>query len=170
MRIRLATHAVRLAAFAALALAVLVGSGTGAAWATGGRPSGGTVPKRLADVTVHKAGSLSGNKVTFTITVRNKGPNAAKDVVLIDAIPPQLSFVSMQRSGVAANCGRSGRTITCRVSDLLWADESSFLRLTVVTQIANSSARQVVNTALVFTSTPDPKPSNNVDHVTVRLR
>ena len=70
-----------------------------------------------ADVEIVKTASdakpRGGDVVTFTLTVRNLGPDAARDVVVRDALPVGLTFVSASKP-----CARVGAIVSCDLGDL----------------------------------------------------
>lgn len=112
-----------------------------------------------ADVAV----ATSGGGATFTITVRNNGPNDAENVVLNDAIPSGSTFASWtQTSGPNFTCstpapGASG-TINCTLN--IFAGLAGKATTAEFALALNTSA-QVVNSVSVSASTGDPRPDNN---------
>jgi uncharacterized repeat protein (TIGR01451 family) len=61
----------------------------------------------------------AGHSITYLITVANKGPNAADDVVFTEQAPNNSTFSeSNQISGLAFNCARSGSNTTCSIESL----------------------------------------------------
>jgi uncharacterized repeat protein (TIGR01451 family) len=146
---------------------ILVFGTSGAAWATGGKP--GTVDQRKADLTIQKSGTKSGNQVTFRVVMENLGPGVARNVRVIDTLPPQLTFVSVNSSGPAATCSHSGRRVTCTLANDLPVGQK--LEVTIVTSIPSSArARTVVNHVRVRSDTRDPRGNNNHARATVQLR
>src|SRR5436309_13819527 len=56
---------------------------------------------------------VTGSNVTYTLTVTNEGPDTAVGVVVTDALPDDVTFVSCDASGGGV-CGGSGnhRTVS----------------------------------------------------------
>ena len=94
----------------------------------------------------------NGDRVTFQITVSNDGPSAARDVRIVDSLPPGLTYVSI----TSADSDCDGTTLTCRVATL---DSGSSIAVSVVAtaRIAGS----LVNRASVTAATSDPGPASN---------
>jgi uncharacterized repeat protein (TIGR01451 family) len=117
-----------------------------------------TVTPQQADLVVTKVADRSqvmfGRNVTFTVTVANKGPSAATDVVVVDPLPPGLVFVSATPSqgtydpasgvwmvGTLANGASATLQVTARVAAL----------------------GPIVNNAEAAALQSDPDLSNNVE-------
>ncbi|MDB5296705.1 MAG: putative conserved repeat domain protein, partial [Phycisphaerales bacterium] len=136
----------------------------------------------MADVTDPRfsvpAGSVvAGLNTTYTITVRNGGPSAARNVVLTDIIPSNTSFVSFtQVSGptfaipagapqpALPNVGESG-TASASIDTLLQNQEAVF---TLVVKVASNTpdAANITDTPVVTTATNDPVLGNDSFPVT----
>ncbi|MEA2164070.1 MAG: hypothetical protein QOK37_2197 [Thermoanaerobaculia bacterium] len=112
-----------------------------------------------ADVSV----ATSGSAATFTITVRNAGPNDAENVVLNDAIPSGSTFASWtQTNGPHFTCSTpaAGGTgaINCTLAILAGLDGKTTSAEFV---LALNTSAQVANSVSVSASTSDPRPDNN---------
>ncbi|MBO9664651.1 CARDB domain-containing protein [Dokdonella sp.] len=109
----------------------------------------------LADLRVTKSGSATvtpGDDVVYTIVVTNQGPSDAANVVVADATPAGLVFVS--------NAGACTTAYPCSIGTL--ANGASATITTTYSVPANySGANPIVNTAIVSSDTPDPDPTNN---------
>ena len=72
---------------------------------------GGSLPP-AADLEVTKSGSpdpvLVGDTLTYTVTVKNKGPSSATDVKLTDTLPNNVDFVSATSTQGSCQAG-----VTC---------------------------------------------------------
>lgn len=99
-----------------------------------------------------------GDPLTYTITLTNKGPYDARNVVLSDTAPAGVTF-----TGCTASVG------TC-----LWSATSASLSLSSFTNVSTSTltiqamlnfgvadGSTITNTASVTSTTNDPDPSNN---------
>jgi large repetitive protein len=102
-----------------------------------------------------------GERVTYTITLTNLGPDAATDIVFGDPMPDQLNLVSSTCGDVSAFCTvaslESGASVTLAV---------------VATPISNlaRSERRVTNSAFIAeSSSTDPNAANDVASVKVRV-
>ncbi|MDB6121937.1 MAG: hypothetical protein JWQ71_930, partial [Pedosphaera sp.] len=108
-----------------------------------------------ADVAVFKTGAdtvLPGANFTYTITVTNLGPSTAANVVAIDNLPTNLTFVSA--SGGAAF---SNNVVTWPAIASLIKGASTNFTITVKAPISGS----FTNKASATSSTLDPVNSNN---------
>ncbi len=126
---------------------------------TASRTTAITTTAPSADVSV----AVSGGGTTFSIVVRNAGPNDAASVTLTDSVPSGSTFVNWsQNSGPAFNCstpspGATG-TINCTIGVLPGLEGKTTTAEFVLTV---DTATQVTNTASVSSSTADPRPDNN---------
>jgi uncharacterized repeat protein (TIGR01451 family) len=84
-----------------------------------------------ADVAVAKTGPATvaaGGAITYTITVRNLGPDAAMGVLVVDTLPAGAAFVSASGGGTAAGGVVTWPAIPtlanaeCYVTPILWPD------------------------------------------------
>jgi uncharacterized repeat protein (TIGR01451 family) len=110
-----------------------------------------------ADIRVTKSVSdptpAVGNKVTFTVSARNLGPNNATGVVVRDRVPPGLAFVSAAPSQGTYNAATGIWSIGS-----LNVGVTALLRITVTV----TGTSRVTNTATSIASNPtDPNPGNN---------
>ncbi|WP_237744919.1 DUF7507 domain-containing protein [Kribbella catacumbae] len=114
-----------------------------------------------ADVSITKTASpepvAAGQNFTYTLTIGNTGPSAARDVEVTDTLPDGVELVS------AEGCTRSGQTLSCALGELA---VNSTKTLTVVVRVpATTAAGGITNVASVTTSTSDPNLDNNNDSV-----
>ncbi len=152
-----------------VALALLVGvifvlGMSGTAWADkgGSEKKHGTVPPREADLSISKSGRWSGDEVSFTIRVSNKGPVVAKSVVVSDNISDNLSYSSSSSS--QGRCTYRHGNLSCALGDLS-ADKGA--SITIKTRVKNRSTKHVSNTAHVESATDDSHHDNNTAGTTV---
>ena len=70
-----------------------------------------------ADVAIVKSASdaapKGGDVVTYTLAVRNNGPDTAKNVVVTDALPPGVTF-----SSASSPCTQAAGIVSCVIGDL----------------------------------------------------
>ncbi len=96
----------------------------------------------------------TGGTLTYTITVRNNGPEDASDVTFVDVLPSEVTFVSATPSQGA--CPGTGPVI-CNLGDLV--NGASATVVIVVT--APGTAGTLKNAATVTSGQVDPNTSDN---------
>ncbi|GAA4888355.1 hypothetical protein GCM10023237_02030 [Streptomyces coeruleoprunus] len=101
-----------------------------------------------------------GGTLTYTVTVRNNGPDNAEDVEFDDTLPPNAEFVSANpsRGSCVVPPVGSSDTVTCRIGTM-GANGQATARIVVTVRAAAGGT--VTNTATVSSTTPDPKTVNN---------
>ncbi|WP_457031663.1 hypothetical protein [Kitasatospora sp. P5_F3] len=98
-----------------------------------------------------------GETFDYTITVTNNGPSDAKGLVVTDALPAALKFVSASDS-----CTATGQDVSCPRLPTLAAKASKTYTITVQLDPAYSGdGSDVRNQAKVATDSADPDPTNN---------
>jgi uncharacterized repeat protein (TIGR01451 family) len=129
-------------------------------------------PVPSADLSVALAASpdaaISKKPLTYTITVANAGPTAAKNVVVTDTLPPDTRFSSVtpSRGSCSAPPVGSTGTITCSLGTLAKGDAA--VTSIVVKVVARKGT--ITNTATVASTTSDPVSANNSASVTTRVK
>jgi uncharacterized repeat protein (TIGR01451 family) len=112
-----------------------------------------------ADVSVSVNDSLDpatvGTDVTYTITVRNHGPDIAEDVELIDVLPSGVDLVSA--TATTGTC-TGATTIVCDLGDL--ANGTS---ATVTIVVSTLIPGKLTNSASVSSTATDTDPANNFE-------
>jgi len=115
---------------------------------------------------------LPNANVTYTMTLRNNGPDAALNVVLTDPIAANTTFVSAVAPAgfnVATPAVGAGppAVVTFTAPSLANGATATF---TVTARVnASAPAGSVVNVASVSTISPDPNPANNIASATVAV-
>lgn len=146
-------------ACAVLALLLLVLGG-------GPRNAGAAVPDP-ADLSVTITDSpdpvATGAALTYTIRVRNAGPDPATGTVLTDSLPSGVTFVSATPS--AGSCDRSGTKVTCDFGTL---NDEVERTVTIRTTVKRKSG-EMTNSASVSSQIDDPSPGNNLDTELTRI-
>jgi uncharacterized repeat protein (TIGR01451 family) len=101
-----------------------------------------------------------GSNLTYTLVVRNAGPNPAATVKLIDTLPAGVTFVS-----ASTGCRLASGKVTCNLGTL--ANGASMTK-TVVVRPTTVGTR--TNRAQMTSATGDPNASNNTRSVTTTVR
>jgi uncharacterized delta-60 repeat protein/uncharacterized repeat protein (TIGR01451 family) len=119
-----------------------------------------------ADLSINKLGApnpvLSGDRLTYTLTVTNDGPLDATGVTVTDRLPDNVHFdsvVSTQGTCVRStttNPQPKGGTITCSLGEFANGASAS---ITIV--VTATTPGTLTNTAKVRGNETDPNPGNN---------
>ncbi|HEX8410357.1 MAG TPA: hypothetical protein VF883_15945 [Thermoanaerobaculia bacterium] len=146
-------------------------SATGSAQTPDGTVGNNTGSTSLAvagetDLLVQKSGpaeAAAGSNVTYTVTLTNLGPNDAAGVLLVDPIPPGMTFVSQSNDGgftCDAPAVGEGGTIDCGAESLAAGGVVTF---TFVLQLPAeaSPGTTFVNSATASTESIDVNEENN---------
>jgi uncharacterized repeat protein (TIGR01451 family) len=126
-------------------------------------------PLPSTDVAVTASGPSSidvtngATTATYTITVTNKGANAAQGLVLTDTLPAGSTFVSMTQTGGtdAFTFGQSGAGVTQTANADVAAGGSDTFTLVVSVPGNQSNGATISDKASVSAKNPDPDTSNN---------
>ncbi len=108
------------------------------------------------------AAVATGEKATWTITVRNAGPGADSGVVVTDPLPSSLALVSA--SGTGWSCTFTSGVVRCSYASAIAAG-ATLPPITIVTTVLAPAGSSLVNGASVTGDLPDPTPANNIDEV-----
>jgi uncharacterized delta-60 repeat protein/uncharacterized repeat protein (TIGR01451 family) len=98
---------------------------------------------------------IVGQNFTYTITVENRGLAAASNVIITDALPAAVTYVSHSASNGSSN--QSAGTVTNNVG-VLNAGATATLTITVT---ASNTPQLVSNTASATLTEADATPGNN---------
>ncbi|MEK8019652.1 MAG: DUF11 domain-containing protein, partial [Candidatus Parabeggiatoa sp.] len=112
-----------------------------------------------ADVSISQTESSdpvkTGHQLSYTLNVKNAGPNTANTIKVIDTLPKGVIFESA--NGKEWTCQESGSEVSCTLASLsMGAANPITLNLT-----APSTAGSITNTATVSAETADPDTDNN---------
>jgi uncharacterized repeat protein (TIGR01451 family) len=102
-----------------------------------------------------------GEVARFEITVRNNGPDAAEQVVLVDALGPNAQLVSARPSQGSCN---ERKPLICRLGSLLAGQEA-----TVRVRVRAVGIPVIDNLAVTGSSTPEASLANNTDRARTRV-
>lgn len=117
---------------------------------------------QTADLSIAKSGPASvgtGQNIVYTIAVTNAGPSAATGVVVADATPPGLSFVS--------NSGACVTAFPCSLGTLAGGQTVTITSTYFVP--AGYAGASITNTASVSSSVGDPSGANNSSSATTSI-
>lgn len=114
------------------------------------------------DLTITKTVAVSpvviGDEVTWTVVVENEGPSDAFDVTVDDSVPASVSGVTVDDDADWA-CTVTGNDVSCiHVGALVALDSASF---TVTGTVTAAAFPELVNSAVVSTTTPEPDTDDN---------
>lgn len=125
------------------------------------------------DLSIVKTASAAtvrlGDTVTYTLTARNKGPGVARDVLVTDDLPEQLTLVSARTP--VGTCASRGDRVRCELGALA---EGQQVRVTITARAVR--AGRTVNVGVVDVPPPpsetprDPTPRDNRDTARVVVR
>jgi len=128
--------------------------------------SDSTVTPKQADLAIEKTVDNPtpkvGDTIAFTITVSNRGPDTATNVVVNDKLPAGLTFVSATPGQGSYVPGTGVWT----VGTVTTADFPTLTILAMVNRPTSGLPPAVTNTATVTGTEYDPDTSNNTDSVT----
>jgi uncharacterized repeat protein (TIGR01451 family) len=115
-----------------------------------------------ADLSITKVAATAfavDNLASYTLTVRNNGPQSATGTITVtDVLPAGLT--SFTASGTGWTCSNSSGTITCTLPGPL-AINTNAAAITVTGTVGSAAAPNVSNTATVSNPTFDPTAANN---------
>jgi uncharacterized repeat protein (TIGR01451 family)/CSLREA domain-containing protein len=94
-----------------------------------------------------------GDNLTYTITVTNRGPDAATNVVVTDTLPSGVTFVS-----ASPGCVHAAGVVTCNLGTIAVGDS-----VTITIVVTVTAPGTISNTATVTSDTLDPNTANNSD-------
>ncbi len=117
-------------------------------------------PTDMEIIKTASSGSVvAGETLTYTLQVINNGPAPATSVVVVDALPDGVTFVSAEVSGDPPE-GTCNSGVTCLLGDME-ADET--VTITVVVNVDSGQFSDLFNIARVSSANPELDPSNNED-------
>lgn len=119
----------------------------------------------LAIVKSGPATAAAGGTVAWTLVATNNGPSAATGIVVADALPQGVTFVSA--TPAQGTCSAGGQQVTCTVGALA-AGASTQIQVVGQVSAALENAT-VVNVAAITGEQPDPNQSNNRSEVPTRI-
>jgi len=106
---------------------------------------------------------IVGQALTYTLTIENKGPISATNVILTDTLPASVLFGSA--SATQGSCQDTAGTVVCDVGVMQVMDvvSASIVVTPTVSQV-------ITNTAEVASFNSDPVPDNNLASAATTVR
>ncbi len=127
-------------------------------------PTPTPTPGPVADLSLTKTDSpdpvVSGNQLTYQLTISNAGPNTATSVVVTDPLPAGTTFVSCTASQGSCNgptVGTNG-TVTASLGNI---SAPGIAQVVIVVTVTGTAPSPLVNSAVVSAASTDPAPGNN---------
>jgi uncharacterized repeat protein (TIGR01451 family) len=125
--------------------------------------SGASAAVGAADLAITKLDSpdpvAAGTALTYTIQVRNFGPDTATGVTVTDQLPKGVDFISATTT--AGNCARKGRKVTCAIGQVGVPTIDYSVPPTVTITVVPRQIGVISNTATVKGGQKDPVASND---------
>jgi uncharacterized repeat protein (TIGR01451 family) len=118
-----------------------------------------------ADLSITKSSNPNpvdaGNSLTYTVMVNNTGPSNAKNVIVTDTLPAEVSFLS------TTGCNDDPNGVpTCSLGDIVAGDSSQY---TISVTVDVEAEGIISNQATVSSDTPDSQSNNNLINVPVTV-
>ncbi|HEU5087004.1 MAG TPA: SdrD B-like domain-containing protein, partial [Roseiflexaceae bacterium] len=133
------------------------------------RAAATTLVVTQADLELAKRGpevAYAGETIEYELTYRNNGPSWARDVVVTDALPPELAFAG----AVPPANQQNGALVMWNVGDLA-PGQAGTLRVSAASAPEQTEpSRTVNNQARVSSATPDREPANDQDEQQTALQ
>ena len=101
-----------------------------------------------------------GERITYTQSVTNAGPDDAPQTITTVALPATVRLVS-----ASPGCTQTAATVTCTLGRITAGASAASAQLVVTA----TSAGQITSTATVSSARPDPAPANNTDSETTHI-
>jgi uncharacterized repeat protein (TIGR01451 family) len=122
-----------------------------------------------ADLSVSMAGAMQGKSITYTIALKNGGPNDATGVEVGDMLPSGTTFASISAPSdftcLTPIAGSAG-PVKCTAMSLA---NGASRTIQLVVKLAGSTKGSVSNTAAALSSVSDPQTNNNSATVTINV-
>jgi uncharacterized repeat protein (TIGR01451 family) len=112
----------------------------------------------LSIVKTHTASPRVGDPLSFSLVVANAGPSQARQVRVSDDLPVGLDYISAQGDGWT--CTIAARLVTCALAGPLGPQQTA-PAITLTVRVTAEAYSTVANTAVVSTTTPETKLSDN---------
>lgn len=122
----------------------------------------------VVDKTVNVSTVNAGNNLTYTLAVRNDGPSAAADVVVVDDLPAGVTIVTAtSTAGTVTQTGNANGEVSVAINTLNAAATATIT--IVVTVPASATAGTITNSTTITGSGDETDPTDNSDSVGVTV-
>src|SRR5207244_4328347 len=121
---------------------------------------------KSVDLGVTKTGpatATTGGPITYTLTAKNNGPDAATGATVTDTLPSGVGFTSA--TSTQGTCTNASGTVTCAVGSLASGASATI----TINATAPAAAGTITNTATVKGNEPDPNAANNTASATTQV-
>jgi uncharacterized repeat protein (TIGR01451 family) len=115
-------------------------------------PAPGTISADLLLTVVAPANSLTINNIDYDVFVNNNGPSPATGVVVIDALPTNVTFISATAS--QGTCSFADGVVTCNLGTVT---NNALINI----KVRPTGAGTIVNSVSIVGNEPDFNPLNN---------
>jgi uncharacterized repeat protein (TIGR01451 family) len=123
----------------------------------------------MADLAVSMTGAVQGKSITYTIALKNSGPNDATGVEVGDMLPSGTTFASINApSDLTCLTPVAGTAGPVKCTAMSLANGAS-RTIQLVVKLAGSTKGAVSNTTAVVSSVSDPQINNNSATVTLNV-
>jgi len=123
----------------------------------------------MADLSVGMIGAVQGKSITYTIALKNDGPDEATNVDVGDLLPAGTTFASINAPSdfkcLTPGVGSAG-PVKCTATSLA-SGASRTMQLAV--KVGGATKGAVSNTAAVISTVSDPQSNNNGATVTINV-
>jgi uncharacterized repeat protein (TIGR01451 family) len=118
-----------------------------------------------ADLSLTKTDSKDpikpGDKLVYTLTISNLGPNTAESVVLFDKLDANTTYVSTSApKGWKCSYAKNSAMVSCNSASMV-SGGTAIIKITVAVNKTAKVGKELVNTAEVSSTTYDPEMANN---------
>jgi uncharacterized repeat protein (TIGR01451 family)/gliding motility-associated-like protein len=113
----------------------------------------------VADLSVQMNGATTidaGSEIAYSLTIENRGPSYAYDVIITDALPTSIS-----NAEYSLNNGNSWKRWTGSLSFPVFETEGGLITINIRGDLASSVSGFIANQAMVSSTTTDPAFENN---------
>ena len=109
-----------------------------------------------------------GEQLTYTITVKNFGPDTAANVIVNDTLSSGTTFVSAQanKGNFTTPLPNQTGVVTWNLGDMQAGDAEG---AQLVVKVIVKGKTTITNTATASTDSDDPNPANNTASITVSV-
>ena len=112
---------------------------------------------------------VAGGQLRYTVTVANRGPSDAAQVVLTSAIPAGMTVAGSQSSQGTCALSADGRALVCALGTLTTRGDTERATVLIVADVASSQVAPLTLETRADARTLDPVIANNSAQAVVRV-